>query len=385
MMTQPSAAEIQRFFEGLYTDVEDGWLVLSRPDPDPAHVHPKTGKRWLRSEWLDLAQTPLTRAATIAATLSQQDTVYFGVAIQRPDCSPGPYHRSTNIGAYIVPGLWFDLDLSYGQHATSKLPATDGEAIDFLCRLPAAPSLLIHSGGGLYGYWLFREPYVIGTDAEHHAMSQLAKQFAYTLMTAGKSRDWTLDALGDMARVLRPPGTINYKYAKSVAVLHESGTRYNPSDFDWLLDLPAPARAAHAGAAVTGQPDLVTIAEYYGTTLERKSKDELAGPHPQHGSSTGDNFNINVQKGLWHCWRHGTGGDALALIAVCEGLLDCEQAHSGALRGDLFQRVVALANAQFDAGIRPNGRLDHEPSRASMLRPLTTTLPSIPRKLRRIQ
>ena len=90
MMTQPNATELQRFFELLYPDVEDGWLVLSRPDPDPAHANPKTGKRWLRSEWLDLAQTSLARAAEIAATLSQQDTVYFGVAlhVQTVDQTP---------------------------------------------------------------------------------------------------------------------------------------------------------------------------------------------------------------------------------------------------------------------------------------------------------
>ena len=35
MTTQPNAIEIQRFFAQLYPDVEDGWLVLSRPDPDP--------------------------------------------------------------------------------------------------------------------------------------------------------------------------------------------------------------------------------------------------------------------------------------------------------------------------------------------------------------
>ena len=157
---------------------------------------------------------------------------------------------------------------------------------------------------------------------------------------------------GDLARVLRPPGTINHKYGKLVEVLHENGTRYNPSEFDWLLDLPTPARATHAGTAIAGQPDLLAISEHYGTSFERKSQTELAGAHPQHGSSTGDNFNVNVQKGLWHCWRHGTGGDALSLIAVCEGLLPCEDARAGALHGDLFKLAVGLANHKFQAGIQ---------------------------------
>jgi phage/plasmid-associated DNA primase len=355
MTVQPNAAEIQRFFELLYPDVVDGWLALTRPDPDPTHVNTKTGKRWLRSEWLDLAQTSLARAAEIAATLNQQDTVYFGVVLQRPDSTPAPYHRSTNAGAYVVPGLWFDLDLAYGQHAASTLPTTDAEALDFLATLPALPSLLVHSGGGLYGYWLFREPYIITAPEDHDTIKHLAKRFTYTLVEVGKQHGWTLDALGDLARVLRPPGTINAKYGKLVEVIHESGARYNPSDFDWLLELPAPVKTTHAGAAISGQPDLVAIAEHYGTALERKSKTELAGAHPRHGSSTGDNFSVNVEKGVWHCWRHGTGGDALALIAVCEGLLPCEDMHAGALRGENFKQVIALANTKFQAGLRLGG------------------------------
>ena len=325
------------------------------PIPIPPIVNPKTGKRWLRSDWLDLLWTPLARVAEIAATLSQQDTVYFGVALQRPDSTPDPYHRGTNAGAYVVPGLWFDLDLAYGQHAASTLPATDAEALDFLASLPAPPSLIVHSGGGLYGHWLFKEPYRIIAPGEHDVIKRLAEQFTYTVVEAGKQRGWTLDALGDLARVLRPPGSINYKYGKLVEVLHESGTRYNPSDFDWLLALPTPARATHAGRALTGQPDLVSIAEHYGTTLECKSQAELAGAHPQHGSSTGDNFNVNLDKGLWHCWRHGTGGDALALIAVCEGFIPCEDMRAGVLRGDLFKRVVEIANHTFQAGITLGG------------------------------
>jgi hypothetical protein len=350
-----SSPTIQRFFEQLYPDIHDGWLVLSRPDPDPTHVN-RQGKRWLLSEWLALTQTSLARVAAIAAALSAQDTVYFGVALQRPDCLSGAYHRSTNAGAYVVPGLWFDLDLAYGRHAASTLPMTDGEALDFLASLPAPPSLIVHSGGGLYGHWLFKEPYLITTPVEYDAIKQLSERFTHTLVMAGKHRGWTLDALGDLARVLRPPGTINFKYGKLVEVLHESGVRYNPSDFDWILDLPGPARTVHAGTAIAGQPDVVAIAEHYGTTLERKSQTELAGAHPQHGSSTGDNFNVHAEKGLWHCWRHGTGGDALALIAVCEGLIPCEEMRPGALRGARFWRVVALANTTFQAGITLGSR-----------------------------
>jgi hypothetical protein len=309
----------------------------------------------LVSDWFDLAQTSWHTIAQAARRFAQRQSIYFGVALQHPSCDPSPFTRSKNSTAYIVPGLWFDLDLAYGQHAASLLPRSDAEALDFLGALPAQPSLIVHSGGGLYGYWLFKEPYGITSDVERDSMAHLARQFTYTLTTWGKERGWTLDALGDLARVLRPPGTVNHKYDALVEMLHEGPERYNPSAFDWLLDLPLPAQTSHAGVAVTGQPDLIAITGHYGTALAQKSSTELAGPHPHHGSSTGDNFNVNVEKGLWHCWRHGTGGDALALIAVCEGWLDCAQAVRGALTGALFTQTVALANQHFQAGIALGG------------------------------
>jgi P4 family phage/plasmid primase-like protien len=348
-MTTATRPHLQSFFELLYPEVGDGYLVLSRPHPTR---RTRQGKPALVSTWCNLAQTSWAHIAEKAAPVIEASNLYFGVVLQQPTATPGPWRRGTNATAYIVPGLWCDLDLAYGQHAASTLPATDAEALDFLSSLPAPPSLLVHSGGGLYGYWLFREPYRITTEAEHTRISHLSAQFAYTLVEAGTHRGWTLDAVGDLARVLRPPGTINHKYGKVVEVLHAADARDNPSDFDaWLLDLPEPVRTTHAGAGIPGQPDVVTVAEHYGTTLEPKSTTELAGAHPQHGSSTGDNFNVNTAKGLWRCWRHGTGGDALALIAVCEGLIPCEAMRRGALRGETFTRVIDLANTHFQAGI----------------------------------
>jgi len=163
----------------------------------------------------------------------------------------------------------------------------------------------------------------------------------------GMHRGWTLDALGDMARVLRAPGMVNHKYPQRVEVLHEGHTRYTAAAFDWLLDLPQATRTSSTGRTLTGQPDLAAVASHYGVTLAQKSQTELAGSHPQHGSTHGDNFNINVAKGLWHCWRHGTGGDALTLIAVCEGLVSCDALLASGLRGEVFRQTIALANATF--------------------------------------
>jgi hypothetical protein len=111
MTAQPNATEIQRFFETLYPDIEDGWLVLSHPDP--MRLTPQ-GKPAFGSTWLDLRKTTWQKIAQAGQRIARNHNVYFGVALQRPTCDPGQFKRSRNSTAYIVPGLWFDLDLSYG-------------------------------------------------------------------------------------------------------------------------------------------------------------------------------------------------------------------------------------------------------------------------------
>ena len=84
--------------------------------------------------------------------------------------------------------------------------------LDVLQALPSKPSAILHTGGGLHAYWLFETPLYLTTETERSQMTQLLRQFAYTLCQRGKEQGWTLDALRDLARVLRPPGTINHKY-----------------------------------------------------------------------------------------------------------------------------------------------------------------------------
>ena len=66
--------------------------------------------------------------------------------------------------------------------------------------------------------------------------------------------------------------------------------------------------------------------------LDLNGKGELQGTHPTHGSKKGDrgsNITIDVENNKWHCYRCGTGGDAIALVAVLEGIVDCSDCVRG--------------------------------------------------------
>ncbi len=76
----------------------------------------------------------------------------------------------------------------------------------------------------------------------------------------------------------------------------------------------------------------------------RQTGSKYQGSHPIHGSESGSNFVVDVSRGLWHCFRCGTGGSVLEWIAVSEGVLDCSEILPGAIRGLKFWDVVAKAH-----------------------------------------
>lgn len=75
----------------------------------------------------------------------------------------------------------------------------------------------------------------------------------------------------------------------------------------------------------------------------RKLPTGLKGAHPVHGSSSGNNFEVDFRENTWRCWRCGSGGGVALAIAVREGIIRCDQARAGVLRGDLFKQTVDAA------------------------------------------
>jgi len=77
-----------------------------------------------------------------------------------------------------------------------------------------------------------------------------------------------------------------------------------------------------------------------------KLGDEYFGSHPIHGSETGRNFWVNPSKNCWYCFRHESGGGPLLWLAVEEGIIKCEDAGPGVLRGEIFKKALQKAVAR---------------------------------------
>ena len=79
---------------------------------------------------------------------------------------------------------------------------------------------------------------------------------------------------------------------------------------------------------------------------------QLVCGHPVHGSTNKNNFVVSPDKNVWHCFRCGSGGGAVALIAILERVIDCRQAVPGGLRGDKFTQTLKLAHEKYGFQIK---------------------------------
>ena len=81
--------------------------------------------------------------------------------------------------------------------------------------------------------------------------------------------------------------------------------------------------------------------------LHKQGPNIYQGSHPIHGSTMGMNFTIDTAKDAWYCFRCGSGGGPMALIAVINGVIQCQDAKPGYLRGELYLRTLAIAREKY--------------------------------------
>ena len=118
----------------------------------------------------------------------RQEDLYWGVAVRR-DSTSGALKNCLHLTTLFV-----DLDFK-------AFPSAEA-AREKLQQFPLQPSYIVNSGGGLHCYWLLTDPIDLQTRAAD------AKDL---LRRLARAIGGDMDA-AEPARVLRIPGTFNYKY-----------------------------------------------------------------------------------------------------------------------------------------------------------------------------
>lgn len=91
---------------------------------------------------------------------------------------------------------------------------TEAETRRKIAALPVPPSLMVSTGGGLHAYWLLSRPLLLKTAEGLTQARQLLESVASKADVADKS-------VSEPARVLRIPGTWNFKYTPPLPVVWE--------------------------------------------------------------------------------------------------------------------------------------------------------------------
>jgi putative DNA primase/helicase len=167
------------------------------------------------------------------------------MGLRHPSCTG--QGRGTSADVYALGSLWIEVDHNQGVHSKTTLP-TPLQLTMFLRSLPFACSLQLNSGGGFHLHLLLRELWILDTDAERQRAATLLTRLQRTVQQAAQTHGWTIDTTSDLARVLRLPGTYNWKSGtpQPVTVVAEHPRRYNPSDLEdapWLAPLDPPPRS----------------------------------------------------------------------------------------------------------------------------------------------
>lgn len=160
--------------------------------------------------------------------------VWFGVSPLLPGVAAGC--RGTEEQVARIPAVWADLD---AKPAPAGMGSTEGcqDVVDELSALlRAQPIAVVGSGtGGLHPYWKLA-PY---PDADHGRAVALLRRFGRLVKTVAADQGGGADSVFDPPRILRVPGTVNFKPGGGMVTVtfpEDDGTEPDELSLDQLQD-----------------------------------------------------------------------------------------------------------------------------------------------------
>jgi putative DNA primase/helicase len=163
--------------------------IVPTPSAEDEYIEVRTVKDGkAHQEW---CRSAAQAAAVIQEACGDGCNVYYSVGLRRG-------RQGTNEATCRLQVIPADVDFD-------AYPDGEQGARQAAIALGLAPSAVVNSGGGWHLYFLLTEP--VGPDLYPRTRA-IGRKLAQALSPNGRS----LDAIDDPARVLRVPGTSNYKY-----------------------------------------------------------------------------------------------------------------------------------------------------------------------------
>jgi hypothetical protein len=293
MPSVPESTALRRYLEALHTTDPDTFVEIAHcwrrgKRRGPMHRGSKGG--------IFLPATELEEIARRIEQLGSARETWVGVLPRRPDPETGEIGGTTE---FLCPGsvLWSDVDLNDGAVDLQRLKS-----------FQPRPQLLVGSGSGYHAYWLISDR--LRPDAIARANTRLAHAL-------GADQGAT-----DAARILRPPGTSNFKYEPPRVVelieCHADQRRLSEEIVGTLPDPPGARRRARGLVIPERSSDpLQTISPHtYFAELagvEVPASGFVRCPLPDHDDPDPSCRVWSEAARGWYCFGCRRGGDIYEL------------------------------------------------------------------------
>jgi RepB DNA-primase from phage plasmid len=233
--------------------------------------------------------------------LAREEHVWVGVVPRRPDPRTGEL-GGTKSHALPARVVWVDCD------------ANDGDEPRRIREFRPSPHLVVASGGGHHAYWLLRDP-VEDARQLREANRILAERLGGDTQAV------------DVARLLRPPGTLNFKseYGRSrpVELVHsERHPRYRLEEVVGRLPRRQVRRPSRALAVRRADPLQRVAPPLYFRELAGQEPDrggKVCCPLPDHDDPEPSCHVYDAAAEGWYCYGCGRGGDIYELAGELWG------------------------------------------------------------------
>ncbi|MBQ9662310.1 MAG: DUF927 domain-containing protein [Oscillospiraceae bacterium] len=181
---------------------------------------------------IHLPVAEVDKAAEVIERLGKESNTYYNLALRKDGL--GDFNRGGEEDVQTVVAMFSDIDVKGPAHKQTDLPETKEEVDDFLASLPLKPTYIIESGNGVHAIWLLDEPYNITDHDSLLRIKGISHGFGAYLMREGRKWGWKLDPVQDITRMLRAPGTLNFKSdpPRECRVTEYNDVRYPLSTFE---------------------------------------------------------------------------------------------------------------------------------------------------------
>lgn len=228
-----------------------------------------------------------------------------------------PTQRVTRATVTRLAALHADLDIGGSGKTVPDLAAAQSIVTDLSTMLGTPPIAIIGSGHGYQPIWAIQTTDVIAGDEA----GELLKRWGALVRRAAEMYDGDVDSVFELARLVRAPGTVNYKHTPVQATSTMLGGRaLGLDEIRQTLDAysPAPERpVAAVGPAYTGPaPTEATLYERNAVGAEIERLRSLPRP-----------------------WHDGAGWDA-TIFAVATSLTEIANSSWSTLTHEQVEQII---------------------------------------------